>query len=66
MLRGPEREHNKHAVSVYSKKTDQIMNVIGHNPDSLAKVVHGLMSEWMVFQLILKIDQKYTSAPEGT
>ena len=35
-------------------------------PDSMAKVTHGLMSEWKVLQLIVKIEVKHRSAPEGT
>ena len=38
--------------SVYLKKTDQTKKVIGHIPDTLAKVVHGLMAECQVYQVI--------------
>ena len=42
------------------------MKVIMHTPDTLAKVVHGLMSEWKVFQVIATIDGKHIGAPEET
>ena len=34
------------------------MKVIGNTSNYLAKVVQGLMPEWMVFQLIIKTDGK--------
>ena len=37
-----------------------------HIPDTLANIVHRLMAEWKVHQVILKKDGKHTGAPEGT
>ena len=48
-----------HAVSVHSKKTNQRMKVIVHIPDILTNVIHGLMAEWKVHQVIAKNDGKY-------
>ena len=56
----------KHAVSVYSKKVNQRMKVIRHIPDALGKIVHGLMSEWKIYQVIAKIDGKHRGAAERT
>ena len=42
------------------------MKIIGHIPDALAKLVHGVMSEWKILQMIDKIDEKHKIAPEGT
>ena len=38
--------NNEHIISIYSKKTNERMKTIGHIPDAMAKVLHGLMSEW--------------------
>ena len=42
------------------------MKFIGRIPDTMAKVVHGLISEYKVNQLIVKFDGKYRGAPEET
>ena len=42
------------------------MKFIRHIPDTMAKVVHGLISEWKVLQVRVKIDGKHGSAPGGT
>lgn len=42
------------------------MTDIRHIPDALAKVVHGLMLVWKLFQKIVKIDGKHRGAPEET
>ena len=39
------------------------MKVIGHIPDTMAKVVHGRISECKALQLIVKIDEKNKGAP---
>ena len=65
-LRGSGNQHNEHVISVYWKKTNQRMKIIGHIPDALAKLVHGVMSEWKILQMIDKIDEKHKIAPEGT
>ena len=59
----PEDQHSNHAVSVYSKKNNQRIKVIGHIPDSLIKVVHELISEWKVLQAGTNIDGKHRGAP---
>ena len=41
------------------------MKVIRHFPDTIAKVVHGMMSEWKVLPLIVKIDRKHRGAGKG-
>ena len=42
------------------------MNLTGHIPDALAKLVHGLMSEWKVLQVIVKTTWKHRCALKGT
>lgn len=42
------------------------MKVIRHIPDALGKIVHGLMSEWKIYQVIAKIDGKRRGAAERT
>ena len=65
-LRNPENQHSEHAVSVRFKKNNQRMKFIGHITDALAKVAHGLMSEWRAFQVIVITDGKHRGAQEKT
>ena len=44
-LREPEHQHSKHAVSIYSKKTNQRMKFTRRISDTMAITVHGLMSK---------------------
>ena len=41
------------------------MKVKRHFPDTIAKVVHGMMSEWKVLPFIVKIDRKHRGAGKG-
>ena len=61
----PEHQHSKHAVSVHLKKTNQRIKVTGNIPNTLAKIVHGMMSEWMVLQVRAKTDGKHKGVAEG-
>ena len=54
-LRESELQYSKHAVSVYSKKTNQRMKFIRYISDTMAKVVDVLMSNWKVIQVIEKV-----------
>ena len=65
-LREPEHQHSKHFVLIYSKKTNQRMKFIECIPDTMAKVVQGLISECKFNQLIVKFDGKHRGAPEET
>ena len=44
-LRDPKNQHIGHVISVHPLKIIQKMKVTGHIPDTLAKLVHGLMWE---------------------
>ena len=61
----PEHQHSKHAVSVHLKKTNQRIKVTGNILNTLAKIVHGMMSEWMVLQVRAKTGGKHKGAAEG-
>ena len=56
----------EHKISVHPKKTNQRTKTIGRTPDTLAKVIDGLTSEWKALQMIDKTDRKDRVAPEGT
>ena len=62
--RTPEHQHQHSTVSVHSKKPKQRINITGNIPDTLAKIVHGVMSEWMVLQVRAKTDAKHNGAAE--
>ena len=49
-LRESENQRSEHVISVYSKKNNQRIRIIGHNSDDLAKVVDGLTSESKVLE----------------
>lgn len=40
--------------------------VVGHFPDALARVVHGLMSDWKLLLVLVIINWKQKDAPEKT
>ena len=57
-------QHSGNAVSIHQNKLMK-KKVIGHMPDALTKVVHGLMSEWKLLQVKVKTDGQQRDAPEG-
>ena len=63
---GQKTSKKEHVVSFHLKETNQKMIVIGNIPDTLAKLVHGLMSDWKVLQVIANTDGKHRDAPERT
>ena len=48
------------------KKNNQKKNVTGYIPDTLAKVLHGLVAEWKFHQMKAKNDMKHRREPKGT
>ena len=58
-MKKPEKQANISVVSVFLSKTNQRVEVIGFSLDTMTKGVHGVIPEWKVFQLIVKIDGKY-------
>lgn len=60
-----ENTHSEGTVSVHSKETNQRMKIIEHIPDALVKVVHGIVLDWKVLQVMGNIDEKHWGTPEG-
>ena len=54
--------YSRHAIIVKSRNN----KTIGHIPDGLAKVIHGLMVEGKINRIDGKITGEARSAPEGT
>ena len=52
--------------SSIEKKNNQKNKVTGYIPDTLAKVVHGLVAEWKFHQMKAKNDGEHRGEPEGT
>ena len=53
-----ENQHSRNAISIHSMKTNRDNKNNGHTPDALAKVFHGLMSEWKLLQVKVKTDKE--------
>ena len=51
---------------MYLPAGNQRKKVIGYISDTLTKVVHGLMAEGKVHQIIAKNDRKHKGELEGT
>ena len=60
--RQPGNFYSWHAIIVKSRNN----KTIGHIPDGLAKVIHGLMVEGKINRIDGKITGEARSAPEGT
>ena len=60
----PEYQDNAHTDLVHLKDTNQKLKVIEHILDSLVKVVQGIMLDWKVLQVIVKINGRLTGKME--
>lgn len=54
-----ENTHSEDTVSAHSMETNHRMKITEHIPDALVKLVHGIVLDWKVLQVMGNIDEKH-------